>query len=85
MDKPHLNVPALVALVDRDERGRTVIARDAQVLPSVFSDYLAGRSLALRDFSPVERIAAALEVETGAITCWCDRPEGRCRNLGGGR
>lgn len=71
MDTEHTHNWALGALVDRDQRTKAHIARDAQVTPQQLGDLISGRR-AGHNPDVRARLAAALHVDVRSLTCWCD-------------
>ena len=78
---PHLHAASFGVLLARDSQGRSksMVASEAQVTPANLREFETG----LRAGTRVKgRLAAALGVDEAAVSCWCDRPEGRCRSVG---
>jgi hypothetical protein len=80
---PHLNPSALghlVVLKTMDpDINKGWVATQAVMTPANLREYETGVRLGATE--PVrERLATALDCPVKAITCWCDRPKGSCRN-----
>jgi hypothetical protein len=76
----HLHSAAFAALLAHDPAGRSKakIASVASVTPANLREFETG----LRAGTRVKgRLAEALGVAEAAVTCWCDRPDGRCRSV----
>lgn len=71
MARKHIQHWALAALVARSGQTKSAIARRADVTPQVLSDLIAGR-LAGHSTDLRQRVAAAIDVDVRAITCWCN-------------
>jgi hypothetical protein len=78
----HIHPAALSALLAHDPSGRpySVVASAAGFTPANVREFQTGVRSGARAETR-SRLAAEMGVPAGAITCWCDRPDGRCRSL----
>ena len=81
MSTPHINIAVLAHELGRRPHGaKSQVAMNARITPGHLSDLETGRNAGtnpdLRD-----RLAFALQVDVNALTCWCDRPNRKCRTV----
>jgi hypothetical protein len=81
----HVHSAALSALLARDLDGRvrSLIASAAGFTPANLREFETSVRSGARPETR-RRLADELSVPVAAITCWCDRPDGRCRSVAEG-
>lgn len=77
-----MHAGAFSALLAHDPAGRSnaQIASDGGFTPANVREFQTSVRSGARATTRA-RLAEALGVPVGAITCWCDRPDGRCRSV----
>ena len=80
--RAHIQAAALREIVSLVPLPQAEVARRSAMTPGHLADLVNARRPGSKD-DVRAAIARACSVDPLAITCWCDRPDGRCRSVGG--